>query len=302
MKIRPRRLLESPYAHLTLVALIWAGNILLARAVHEQITPVSLNFWRWGVSSLVFVPLLAPQLWAARRIILRDWKVFVVLGTMGVALFHSLLYVALSMTLAMNVSIISSMTPIVIVLIAWAWIGERLSPRQGLGVLISLIGVLAIISRGDPSVLLHLRMNPGDLVALVTVPMWGTYTVLLRRYKSELPGATMLAAIILVGTLLLLPVFIYDELAGARSSYNAATLGTILYVSLLGSVLAYWLWNRAVAIVGANRAGLFLHLIPVFTAVMAVAFLGEQPHLYHALGIALIFGGIYFVTGRWATA
>ena len=293
-----RRLLASPYAHLTLVALCWAGNILLARAVREQITPVSLNFWRWGVSALVLVPLQAPRLWSARAIILRDWKVFVVLGTMGVALFHSLLYVALSMTLAMNVSIISSMTPIMIVLIAWGWIGERISLRQGVGVVLSLAGVLAIVVRGDPAALLHLRINPGDLVALATVPMWGTYTVLLRRYHSPLPGATMLAAIILVGTLLLLPFFVYDVLAGAPTAYTFATVGTILYVSVLGSVLSYWLWNRSVAIVGANRAGLFLHLIPVFTAVMAIAFLGEQPHLYHGLGLLTIFSGIYFVTVR----
>ena len=302
MKLSLRRLLAAPYFHLTIVSLCWAGNILLARAVHEQITPVSLNFWRWGVSTLVLLPLLGPRVWRARRIILRDWKVFVALGVLGIALFHSLLYLALSMTLAMNVSIISSVTPIAIVLIAWGWIGERLTLRQGLGVVLSLAGVMAIITSGDPAALLHLRINPGDLVALTTVPMWGAYTVLLRRYKSELPPATMLAAIILVGTLLLFPAFVHDVLAGAPSSYNFATVGTILYVSLLGSVLSYWLWNRSVASVGANRAGLFLHLIPVFTAVMAIGFLGEQPHVYHGLGIAMIFGGIYFVTVRRAKA
>ncbi len=299
---RLRLLGASPYVHLGLVALFWAGNIIFARAVHEQIAPLTLSFWRWGVSSLIIVPLAAPRLWVARRVILLEWKFFCVMGLMGIALFHSLLYVALNLTFAMNVSIISSVTPIGIVLISWVWIGERLSPRQALGVVVSLVGVLAIITRGHLGALLALQLNAGDLWALATVPMWGVYTVLLRRHQTGLDAWTTLAVIIAVGTVMLLPLFVRDIVVGAATVYNAATVGTILFVSVFGSVISYWLWNRSVALIGANKAGLFLHLIPVFVAVLAISFLSERAMLYHGVGIAMIFTGIFLVTARQAKA
>jgi drug/metabolite transporter (DMT)-like permease len=289
---------RSPYVLLAFSSACWAGNILVGRAVHLQMSAITLAFWRWSIAALIILVMTLPAIVAWRRELLRQWRYLALMGLLGVALFHWMYYIALHHTQALNAAIISSVTPAAIVLTSWLMTRETITWRQSAGVLISILGVLIIITKGDPRALLHLRLNVGDLWALATVPCWGFYTVLLRRHRSVAPPMAELAVMITVGALLLTPFYAWELATVGLFQVNPATLGTVVYISLFGSVLAYLSWNSGVAQVGPNKAGLFLHLIPVFTTVLAIAFLGERLYVHHGLGALLIIGGIYLVTAN----
>lgn len=289
---------RSPYVLLAFSSACWAGNILVGRAVHLQMSAISLAFWRWSIAALIILAMTLPAIVRWRRELLRRSRYLSLMGLLGVALFHWMYYIALHHTQALNAAIISSVTPAAIVLISWLMTRETISWRQFAGVLISILGVLIIITKGDPRALPQLRLNVGDLWALATVPCWGFYTVLLRRHRGVAPPMAELAVMISVGALLLTPFYAWELATAGLFQVNPATLGTVVYISLFGSVLAYLSWNSGVAQVGPNKAGLFLHLIPVFTTVLAIAFLGERLYMHHGLGALLIIGGIYLVTAN----
>jgi len=298
----PVRALTSPYLLMVLAMLCWAGNWLLARALRADITPIGLNFWRWSTALVLLAPFALPRLRAARPVLRRHWRLLVLLGLLGVALFQQIVYLALQYTTAINAAIFNSTSPMVIIGISWLLFRDRISARQALGIGLSLVGVLAIVTRGQAAVLLQLHFNPGDLWALASVPIWALYTVLLKRRPAELDGLVFLATIAAVGVVAMSPIYAWDVLRGGHMAFTPATLGVILYTAVFASVLAFVFWNHAVPAVGPNKAGLFLHLHPAFTTVLAMLFLGETLHAYHAVGIVLIVLGIYLTTAATAPA
>lgn len=296
------RWLTSPYLLMAGAMACWAGNWLLARALRADLTPVGLNFWRWAVALAVLLPFVLPRLRRSWPLVRRHWRLLVALGFLGVFVFQQLVYLALEYTTAVNAAIFNSTGPIVIVCISWLAYRDTITPRQALGIVLSLLGVLLIVTRGDLGVLLRLRFNPGDLWALVAVPVWGGYTVLLKRRPAELDPLVFIAAIAVVGLVLMAPVYVWDTLSSGGLRFTPGTLAVIGYTALFASLLAYVFWNSAVPRVGPNKAGLFLHLHPVFTTVLAIAFLGERLFAYHGVGIVLIAGGIYLTSAVRAPA
>jgi len=287
-----RRSSAAPYLLLSGAALLWAGNFVLGRAMNARIPPVGLAFWRWTLALLVLTILTRRRLAAAWPVLARSWKVLVPLGILGVGNFNTLVYVGLRETSATNALLLNSACPAFIVAISSAAGLGRATGRQLLGIATSLAGVTVILTRGDPGMALSLGVNRGDVWVLVAVLSWAFYTVFLAKRPSGVDPMVLLTALVAVGVLWIAPFYAWEVASGARVRLDAATAATLLYVALGASVVAYAFWNRGVIEVGANRAGVFLHLMPAFGTVLAVLVLGESFHPFQAAGIALILAGV----------
>ncbi|MBL8258291.1 MAG: DMT family transporter [Candidatus Competibacteraceae bacterium] len=286
----------SPYLLLVLTTLFWSGNFVLGRAVHAVFTPFALSFWRWALA----LALLLPFVWASLRsqgaLLRRHWPILLLLSVLGVVNFNTFVYIGLQNTTATNALIMLSITPVLIVGLSFFLLRQTVTIWQGLGIVVSLAGVLVIVGRGDWRTLLARQVNPGDLWVLAAVFSWALYSVCLRWRPAALEPLNFQAATMVFGTLILAPLYAWDLERGHLIAVNAATVGTILYLALFPSILAYIFWNRAVAELGANRTGQFLHLMPAFGAVLSMIFLGERLYAFHAAGIALIALGIWLAT------
>ena len=287
---RPR---AHPYLLLSGAALLWAGNFVLGRAVNARIPPVGLAFWRWAVALAVLVVIARRRLAAQWPVLARSWRILVPLGILGVGNFNTLVYVGLRDTTATNALLLNSACPAFIVAITAASGQGRATTRQLLGIAISLLGVLVILGRGDPAAVLSSGFNRGDVWVLAAVLSWAAYTVLLAKRPAGVEPLVLLTAFVVVGVLWIAPFYAWETARGARVPVNATSILTVLYVALAASVAAYAFWNRGVAEVGANRAGVFLHLMPAFGTVLAVALLGESFRLFQLAGVVLILAGVY---------
>lgn len=289
--------LLSPYLLLTLSSLFWSGNFVVGRAIRGDIPPISLGFWRWLIALAILLPFTAPGIWRYRAVLRRHWKLMLALGVTGVSAFNSFVYLALQSTLALNAVLLLAATPLAIVAVSWLMFRDTVSWTAGLGMVASVLGVVTVVSRGDPALLADIAVNRGDLWMLLAVPTWAVYSVLLKHRPAELPPLTLLGATVSIGVLALLPVYLLTVAAGARMQLDPPAIAALLYVALFASVLAFICWNQGVREVGPNRAGVFINLMPVFAAILAIIFLGERIAPYHAVAAVLVFGGI-ILAGR----
>lgn len=289
-----------PYLALAGAALFWSGNFVVGRALRGDIPPISLNFWRWTVALALLLPLSYPQLRQYRAQLRREWKLIGALGLTGMAIFQTCVYTALQTTTAVNALLFLTLTPVAIVFGSWLVFRDTLTVRQILGVAVSLLGAVILIARGSLATLLGLQLNPGDVWMLVAVVTWAIYSILVKRRPADLPQLAMLTGSVIVGVLLLLPVYTLRALQGAVLSFNLPNLLGILYVALFASILAFLAWNNGVARIGPNRAGLFIHLMPVFGALLSFLFLGEGIAPFHVVGALFVFSGIGLMSRRLA--
>jgi drug/metabolite transporter (DMT)-like permease len=287
----------SPYLLLSLTSLFWSLNWVIGRAIVGHVSPLALTFIRWVVAVAVMLPFAWPGIRAHWPLIRRNWKVIAWLGFWGTGLHNAFAYVGLQYTTATNGVILNSSIPILIILLGWLIYRETITRLQTLGVAISLAGILVIISRGDPAVLASFEMNRGDLIVLFGMVFWAAYTVFLRMKPAELPGLTLLACCGVVGVTLLFPLMLLELLfLGGRVEFTPGTVAAMLYVGIFPSFVGYVFWNRGVHEVGPNVAGIFVHLMPAFGAILAWLFLDERIYLFHVLGIGLILAGIALTT------
>ncbi|MEN3353450.1 MAG: hypothetical protein V7640_1608 [Betaproteobacteria bacterium] len=296
MRARAQHSTSVAYVLLILTALFWAANWVIARGIQGYMSPIAMAFWRWLAALVILLPfVLRPMIreWPAIR---RSWKILAVLGIIGVGAFNTLTYTGLKYTTATNGVLLNSVIPILVIAINVVFLREPLNARQAAGVLTSLAGVMTIVVHGELETLRHLRLNPGDLWVLGAMFGWAIYTVCLRWRPRELSSVAFTGVIIAIGVAALLPVFALDYEAGHRTQWGVVTAGAVLYFAIFPSVLAYFFWNTAVARVGAERASTFLHLMPLFGAVLAAIFLGESLLWYHYLGALLIFSGLFIAS------
>lgn len=285
-----------PYLALLGAAACFSGNIVVGRAMHGTVPPFALTFWRWMVVVAVLAPFTAPALWRSRALVRRHALVLVALGTGSVTLYNGFFYLGVQHSTAVNGALVTSTIPLLIALCAWLIAHERVSPRQGLAIALSLFGVLVILARGDARALATLRFGAGDLWLLAASLSWALYSVLLRYSPRELAGLPFVAITSLAGVVTILPLYAWERAGGATMTVNAASLGAIAFLALFPALAAYFLYSRAVVAVGPNRAGLFMHVSPVFAIAAAVAFLEETLHGYHFAGVALIAFALYLNT------
>jgi len=287
----------SPYLLLSLTAFFWSLNWVIGRAIAGHVTPFALAYIRWMVALAVMLPFAWPVIRAHRDVIRREWKSIAWLGFWGTGLHNVFAYTGLQYTQATNGVILNSSVPVMIIVLGWLIYRDTITRVQAAGVAISLVGVLAILTRGDPEILARLQLNKGDLIIVTGMVFWAAYTVFLRHKPVGLPGLALLACCAVFGLILLTPLAIAEFLfMGGHVEVTPATVGAIVYVGVFPSIVAYVFWNRAVAEVGPNVAGIFMHLMPVFGSLLAWLFLGERIQAFHIAGIALILGGITLTT------
>ena len=287
----------SPYLLLSLTSLFWSLNWIVGRAIVGQVSPFAFTFIRWIVAVAVMMPFAWPGIRAHWPLIRREWKLIVWLGFWGTGLHNAFAYVGLHYTTATNGVILNSAIPICIILLGWLVYRDTITRVQALGVGISLAGVLAILTRGDPGVLASFSMNKGDLIVLAGMVFWAAYTVFLRLKPAELPGLALLACCATVGVLILLPLFAFEMLfQDGHVRFTPGSTAAMLYVGIFPAFVSYVFWNKAVAEVGSNVAGIFVHLMPAFGSLLAWIFLDERIQLFHLVGIALILAGIALTT------
>jgi len=279
------------YALLSLASAAWAGNVVLGRAVRADIPPIGMAFWRWAVACAVASPFLLPALLRNKAVVRREWRLILSLATLGMTLFHTLLYLAVHTTTAINATLILSISPIIIPTASRLILGRPQTPRELAGAALSTLGVVIIMSRGDLAVLQQLAFTRGDLMMLGATAAWTLYSVLLKRKPADLDSRALLGACMAVAALLLLPLYLWETSTGQVVPLTLSSLLVFAYLVLGPSLLAYYCYNRGVAEVGPVHAGLSINLIPVFATVLALLFLKEQLHGFHVLGILVIAGG-----------
>jgi drug/metabolite transporter (DMT)-like permease len=292
-----RRSPATAYVLLTLTALFWAGSVITGRAVAEEVPPFALNFWRWLIAFALAAPFGVRGAWDNRAIVARHWRLLTMMAVFNMTAFGSLLFIAMRTTEAINGSLLIGSMPINIVLVSLVVLGIRITRRQVLGVALGFAGIAAIVCRGDPMVLVGLSFGAGDLLLWLGVIFYAMYSIHLPRVPDELELMPMMTVLFAIGCLACLPLYLWESLvqgSGMPASWTAAW--SIGFMGIFPSLLAQVFWASAVARVGANTAGYFIYLAPVFGTVAAIVLLGETFAWFHALGIALIFAGIFLAT------
>ena len=280
-----------PYLLTAVAPLCWGSNIVLARGVADIIPPVSFAFWRWTIAFMLLLPFTwrtARQDWSQ---VVKSWKLMSGLSILGISVFNTMLYTAVHTTTAINGAMIQTTMPAVIILATLVMFKEKVTRLQILGVAICIIGAFIVILRGRWNTLLGMSFAPGDILMMGAVIVYALYSALLRQRPAIHPLSFLIYTFGL-GVIFLLPVYIWELAGSATMTLTLQVVLSILYVALFPSILAYFCWNRGVEVIGANRAGLFINLIPVFASILAILFLGETLQAFHIIGMVLILGGM----------
>ena len=285
-------LASQPYLLLSLTALFWAGNAIVGRIAAGHIAPVTLSFLRWSGAFLIVLPF-------AWKHLVRDWPLIrsrlgtmVLLSVTGIGAFNTMQYWALEHTQALNTLLLQSAGPLFVAIWSLVLLGVRLTLAQAGGIALSLAGVLVILLHGDLTTLGNIEFNRGDLIFLVALAIFGFYSVLTLK-RPNIHSLSFVAFTFAGGAACLIPALILELLTRPAMQLDASNLLSLVYVAVFPSALAYLCFNRGIQLIGANRAAPFFHVVPVFGSAMAIFFLGEQPHLFHLFGYALVLCGVY---------
>ena len=270
--------------------LCWAGNIVLGKGVANLIPPVALAFWRWAVAFLILLPLTWPYVKRDWHAALAGLRMICLLAFFGVTTFNTLLYLSVHTTTAINVALIQTTMPAVIIIISLIVYSERITWLQTAGVMLCMTGAGVVVLKGGWRALVDMTLVQGDLVMLLAVVFYASYSALLPK-RPNIHPFSFLTYTFGVGCMGLLPVYLWEVFTFGGFPVTPTTLGSIAYVAVFPSIVAYFCWNRGVAVIGANRTGLFINLIPMFTAILAILFLGESLKIYHLVGMGLILIG-----------
>jgi drug/metabolite transporter (DMT)-like permease len=277
---------------------MFTTNMVMARATAGLIPPVALAELRWLGVVLVLLPFCGRELWRSRAAILQEWKEFAALGFLGMGICGAGVYYGAATTTATNIGLIYATSPVMIILLSRLLFAERFSLRQGLGTALALLGVQAIILRGDPATILNLTFTPGDLIILAAAVSWALYSVYLKHWPSRLSVSARLAGIAFAGVLIMLPVQAFELAVVGPPAFDLRTIAAVVTLVLVPGVGAYATFGYMTKHLGPNRTGLMLYLAPVYTALMAWLLLGEAFAFYHWLGAALVLPGLYFATHK----
>ena len=281
------------YFYLILCTLFWSGNFIVGKvATLFEIPPLTLNFYRWFLAFLILCPFTLKGVIMNYEEIKKNLLVLVIMGFTSISVFNSVVYYSLNYTQVLNGVLMISTIPVFIIFFSGLFKTESIRIYQIIGVVISLMGVISIITKLDLSLLLSLKLNKGDLWMLVAMISWPTYSLLVGKKKVKLAPFIFLQTIIIIGLVFLLPMYIAEVFVGKKITLNFPVLMTIGYVVFFAGIGAYTFWNAAIKLIGPSRSGVFLHLMPIFSSLMAVFLLGEQFSFHHIVGTLLIISGI----------
>jgi drug/metabolite transporter (DMT)-like permease len=282
------------YVMLVLATLFWAGNFIVGKfAFLTEIPPLSLVFYRWSLVWIILLPFTYKEIIKYKDTILNNLPLLFFLGFTSVGLFNSFTYLSLIHTQVINASLFNTAIPAIIILLCFLFKIEKTNKFQILGLVISACGILAIITKLKLDILLSLNFNKGDLIMIGGVVTWGVYSTLLKKKKFTLPLLTLVHVICTFGLISVFPQFLFEFSNGQVIKFDTNLFYILIFLALFPSIGSYYCWAGAVAIIGANRAGIFLSLIPLFSTIMAIAFFGEQFNFFHFIGAILIILGLF---------
>jgi drug/metabolite transporter (DMT)-like permease len=285
------RLYNNAYMLVLLAILFWAGNFVMGRGVADTIPPMILSCLRWLLASVILLPFAWHHLKTDWPEIRGRIPYFFLLGLLSGAAFNALTYLGLHTTTATNAFVINAALPIFIILLNFMMHGTSLSIKKTFSVIISLIGVLLIICKGDLSALINLRFTFGDLMVTLAMISWAIYTALLPG-RPKLHSLSFAAMTFITATIILIPFTFIEFYLGYRAELNLTSLGALLYVGIFPGLLAYIFYNRGVELIGGNTTGILLYLMTPIGALLSILFLDEIPQAYHYIGFALILAGV----------
>lgn len=280
------------YAAALVAVTIWSGNFLIARAARNEVSPVSLAFWRWTIAVIVLAPFGARRLARHRLSVRTHLRYLSVTALLGVTTFNTLIYIAGHTTKALNLSLLAASSPIFVVVLSRFLAQEIISPRRWAGLGIASAGVLLLITRARWSTIASLSFSPGDLLMLGATVCFSLYTILVRHKPSDLPPVVFAFSTFSLGLLYLLPFYLLEISVGGKLRLEPATLASLLYVGVLASVVAFVSWNAAIRHIGPARCALIYYLVPLLSALGAGLLLHEGVDAHQLLNMALILGGV----------
>ena len=283
----------TAYIFLLFATLFWSGNFIVGKAASLfEIPPFTLNFYRWLFAWLILAPFTFKEIIEKKRYVLENIKLIIILGITSITLFNSIVYYSLNFTNVISGVLMISTIPVMIIFFSWIFKIEKTNIYQISGVIFSLLGVMVIITKAKLSLLLNLNFNKGDIWMVVAMFSWAIYSALLKKKKHELSQIALLQTIITMGLIFLLPIYIVEMKMGYLATLNLPFVLTLTYVVLFPGLASFLFWIKGIAIIGANRSGIFLHLMPIFSALMAMIIFKEKFMFFHLIGAVLILIGI----------
>ena len=290
---------KTAYIFLILATLFWSGNFIVGKAASLfEIPPFTLNFYRWTFAWLILAPFTLKEILQKKNYILGNIKLILILGITSITIFNSIVYYSLNFTQVISGVLMISTIPVMIIFFCWVFKIEKTNFYQILGVLFSLMGVVVIVTNADVNKLLNLNFNKGDLWMVVAMLSWAMYSALLRKKKFKLSQISLLQTIISAGLILLLPAYLIEMALGYRVNIHLPFILTLTYVVLFPGLASFFFWIKGISIIGSNRSGIFLHLMPIFSTIMAMLVFKEKFMTFHLIGAILIITGIILSSKR----
>ena len=285
---------NSAYIFLVLATLFWSGNFIVGKAASFfEIPPFTLNFYRWTFAWLILAPFTLKEIIQKKNHIIQNIKFILVLGITSITIFNSIVYYSLNFTQVISGVLMISTIPVMIIFFSWIFKIEKTNTYQILGVIFSLLGVVVIVSKADINILINLSFNKGDLWMVVAMFSWAMYSALLRKKKIELSQTSLLQVIISAGLILLLPAYLIEMALGFKLNVNLPFILTLSYVVLFPGLASFICWIKGIALIGSNRSGIFLHLMPIFSTLLAIIIFNEKFMNFHLFGATFIIVGIF---------
>jgi drug/metabolite transporter (DMT)-like permease len=282
------------YLMLALATLFWAGNFIVGKvAFVENIPPMSLVFFRWSLVWIILLPFTYNNIFKFKKIIIKNLPLLFFLALTSVGLFNSFTYLALVYTQVINASLFNTAIPAMIIFLCFLFKIEKTNRFQITGLILSVMGILSIITKLDLNILFSLDFNKGDIIMIGGVITWGLYSSFLKKKNFTLPLLTLVHILCTLGLLFILPQFLFELSQGQIIKFDINLGYILIYLALFPSIGSYYCWAGAVSIIGANRAGIFLSLIPLFSTILAMIFFNEKFYFFHFIGSVLIVLGLF---------
>jgi len=287
----------SAYIFLLFATALWGGNIVAAKVASIiSFEPIKLSFYRNLVVIIILLPFVFYKIKIIYEIFKQNWKIIIFLSILSVSIFNTFMNIALTTSSVISSSLMPSFAPSMIIILSLIIYNSKISYLQFIGVIVSFVGFVNIIIRGDILNLGSLNFVVGDIWMLGCVSCWALYSVMLRKIPKEIDNLSFLFLIFFIGTIFVLPFFIFESFINQSFAINEQNgFLLVLYVGIGPALISYLLWIKAIKIIGANNSGLFLNLIPIFSSLISIFFLKEKLELFHIVGALLIFTGIYLV-------
>ena len=281
------------YVFLFLTVTFWAGNFVVGKfASIYEVPPFSLNFYRWLFAWLILAPFTLPEIIKKKDYIINNYKLFIILGVTSITIFNSIVYYSLNFTQVISGVLMISTIPVMIMFFSSIFKIEKTNIFQIIGVILSFLGVIIIITKANFEILKNLNFNKGDITMVIAMFSWALYSTLLKRQTYEISQLSLLQVVMSFGLVFLIPIYFIEYQLGFRITLDKPFYLILSYVVLLPGLASFILWIKGISMIGANRSGVFLHLMPILSAIMAMIIFNEKFMFYHMLGACFIITGI----------